>query len=1058
MERQKRREEEEDASHTVAVAVRGALRLVDSDEVDILNELHNILPPQSELYEIGPLSGAKILQRAAKRMRTSVVLYVLCRVKNIVNIADENDGKTAVFFSVAADDVKTASALIEHGAKLDVRDKIGKLPIDYSVSRRMSRFLSRKMSPLFADHDEYDSVHCDEMKRWSETVRPIEHFALVDWSLEERTRPRKRKIFGKKKDSSSSTSSTSTPVQLERVVTDHAPHVHVRCDVCRKQSEDKDDGDADRSRRMCFPPNLAFFIHEATRTELSSRERSPSWILSPEEIGLSRAESSRMGCIDVMHALHRFAARHERQRRVDLSLSLDGMWRAKTDGRIYKVRSNSQRYKARGHHIRRDVASDDCDSDEDSGDDVQTSRVGWVSPVDNELASLVVSSTDEEEEDTVAANEGRVRSIGMTRGERSLQENFTETDESDNNALLSSNDEYHSVFGRDPSTTMTGRAQEWTCWAQMRVVRKRDDNDTSRMTTTSSLEQPVRLRFHGTKYDEVICGHIGPEGDNLSSTTIRWNDGDVWSRCEPRVRMSRRLWSFWWRVRRFLRDDNDQSMIVSPSIQSFTFGDNTRNYPLLWIIANIDRDVVGPCDEREDHERSSVAATRKKNDTKNRVVTRRIERSAIVAVTRFPSMRAQIEQLVTSAFRALQSRYTPALIVRDDTTRRHGVCDNGILDFERRRIRLCLSSAMDRHVGEMRSHIYRSLLSTGLPSIPADSVQLLCEKLSPGNIVMCLQWLLCEERTLLVSSSVRTLQLAAQGLKALIFPFEWTSLHIPMLPRSLLTLTECACPFLFGILEEHLEVITRNQTPTLGIAPTPINLVFLDYDRAIPPMKSDDETVDIPADISKRAVRRIEDALRDETGVDVDAIRSSCLEMITSLFGSYDEIAMQSHRTYHTVSSALMRSNITSTRFKIYWPSDVPKLSASDVKRADNAWIERTIPPSQRQFVIRVTNGTELWQSFSTLNKECGRNDDASGDAFMNVLAHTRASAIRTFNAYAQIIRTGTDEEIISFVRSLHEKRTTKGVDQEARSENTEPQSPSLLSPPPPSLSFESRY
>ena len=120
-----------------------------------------------------------------------------------------------------------------------------------------------------------------------------------------------------------------------------------------------------------------------------------------------------------------------------------------------------------------------------------------------------------------------------------------------------------------------------------------------------------------------------------------------------------------------------------------------------------------------------------------------------------------------------------------------------------------------------------------LPPKPHESIEILCKKLSPSNIVMCLQWLLCEERVLMVSSDVKTLNACSEALLCLLFPLQWKSLYIPVLPRSMLMLTECATPFLFGILEEHLEIITRNQTPRLGIAPTPINLVFLDFDKAV---------------------------------------------------------------------------------------------------------------------------------------------------------------------------------------------------------------------------------
>ena len=261
-----------------------------------------------------------------------------------------------------------------------------------------------------------------------------------------------------------------------------------------------------------------------------------------------------------------------------------------------------------------------------------------------------------------------------------------------------------------------------------------------------------------------------------------------------------------------------------------------------------------------------------------------------------------------------------------------------------------------------------------LPPKPHESIEILCEKLSPSNIVMCLQWLLCEERVLMVSSDVNTLNACSEALLCLLYPLQWKSLYIPVLPRSMLMLTECATPFLFGILEEHLEIITRNQTPRLGIAPTPINLVFLDFDKAVPPMTSDDDQSSddvhkLPVHISISTTRKLEEAIEERDKMRntrrARLVRLACLEMMKSLFGAHNDIAILEHRNWFTVTKAFERSKIEPERYRTYWPSSVPKLSKQDIEKADREWIEKHIKNSSvRAFVRTVTENTHMWQAY----------------------------------------------------------------------------------------------
>ena len=129
----------------MAVAIDRALNLLNNtderDENYVLREFHSILPSETSSYVIGLKAGAELLLDRDQESRRSVVLYMLCRMNNIVNVADERDGSTALHCAARGDNIKIAIALMEHGAKLEARDRRGRRPIHYATSRRMIRFL-----------------------------------------------------------------------------------------------------------------------------------------------------------------------------------------------------------------------------------------------------------------------------------------------------------------------------------------------------------------------------------------------------------------------------------------------------------------------------------------------------------------------------------------------------------------------------------------------------------------------------------------------------------------------------------------------------------------------------------------------------------------------------------------------------------------------------------------------------------------------------------------------------------------------------------------------------
>ena len=77
------------------------------------------------------------------------------------------------------------------------------------------------------------------------SVHPMEYLALVDWSVQERVKKRRKR-------KNRTTRSYEKPLK-EFVVTDHSPRVLVR--TIRKFCDES-------LEKMCFPDNLAYFLHE----------------------------------------------------------------------------------------------------------------------------------------------------------------------------------------------------------------------------------------------------------------------------------------------------------------------------------------------------------------------------------------------------------------------------------------------------------------------------------------------------------------------------------------------------------------------------------------------------------------------------------------------------------------------------------------------------------------------------------------------------------------------------------------------------------------------------
>ncbi len=82
--------------------------------------------------------------------------------------------------------------------------------------------------------------------------------------------------------------------------------------------------------------------------------------------------------------------------------------------------------------------------------------------------------------------------------------------------------------------------------------------------------------------------------------------------------------------------------------------------------------------------------------------------------------------------------------------------------------------------------------------------------LSPENVVRVMNYIVMERSVVLVSSRLDMLGAVAEGLLALIFPFEYQLIYLPILPRRLVDVLQTSCPFLVGMPRSLFDQAGKN--------------------------------------------------------------------------------------------------------------------------------------------------------------------------------------------------------------------------------------------------------
>ncbi|KAF0682565.1 Aste57867_25363 [Aphanomyces stellatus] len=140
-------------------------------------------------------------------------------------------------------------------------------------------------------------------------------------------------------------------------------------------------------------------------------------------------------------------------------------------------------------------------------------------------------------------------------------------------------------------------------------------------------------------------------------------------------------------------------------------------------------------------------------------------------------------------------------------------------------------SIVDLRLGSHFAYEY-TLLHGALPHVDDVCFQLLFQHLSVKNIVLVLNCLLLEQRVLVHSSQHGLLMPVAEALCALLFPFVWEHVYIPMLPMKLLDYLQAPVPFFMGVHTSYLATKTGAEAFASCV------VIHLDKDKVVRPIHS----------------------------------------------------------------------------------------------------------------------------------------------------------------------------------------------------------------------------
>merc|ERR1711879_876471 len=91
------------------------------------------------------------------------------------------------------------------------------------------------------------------------------------------------------------------------------------------------------------------------------------------------------------------------------------------------------------------------------------------------------------------------------------------------------------------------------------------------------------------------------------------------------------------------------------------------------------------------------------------------------------------------------------------------------------------------------------------------SFETLFDNLSVDHVMFVVSCVLCERRMIFHSNSIEKLSSCIHAVYALITPFQWHYIFIPILPESFLNYLTAPMPFLIGLVSSLLPKVPKME-------------------------------------------------------------------------------------------------------------------------------------------------------------------------------------------------------------------------------------------------------
>ena len=202
--------------------------------------------------------------------------------------------------------------------------------------------------------------------------------------------------------------------------------------------------------------------------------------------------------------------------------------------------------------------------------------------------------------------------------------------------------------------------------------------------------------------------------------------------------------------------------------------------------------------------------------------------------------------------------------------------------------------------------------------------QPLAKSLSPENIVKAINYIVLERHVLFVSNDIEILTPAIEALLALMYPFEYQLMYLPVVPYKLIDILQTNCPYLLGLHRSLFNKFGRYINSSVCVVDLDHDTVtwkevnWVEADTTL--YKHQVEFAVIPKHETDKAIQRIAQPLlklkaledteknREEQESLVETIRNAFFLVFISAFKQQDSFIKRKNEEYRISDKKLLNT------------------------------------------------------------------------------------------------------------------------------------------------------